>query len=376
MSLPHKLRYSLARLKPFTQPVVWCPLLALALLASFVLDQRNPPAWFDNLELGESDLFNNEPETLPPSEGVADIPDIDRLDTLFNDLKTRPQALSTLDNSNQNSSEPPSNTLLSLLESARSQAPGLPSVAASDVGAQSSTPFAAYLEKYRFIGSSLSPAAEQSSFLPQNSQSSSANSSLPSLLPTNLSRFSREEPSQQQSQLSLALERRRLEDSQAQTQRQAASDDALEEGSEDEGFTNLTLYEQPSLIEGTIPNSSLPFMRTVPAMSPAPGTTGYTPPPALNLSPSALSGGNAYTNLATPQATGSSGIPSLSQSGGPTSGVGVPSSVLPPTTGTQFQPQVGDVSPPEPFSVPREPGRYVGGGYINTFSNPGAPPDY
>ncbi|MDJ0703671.1 MAG: hypothetical protein QNJ46_10365 [Leptolyngbyaceae cyanobacterium MO_188.B28] len=387
MSLPYKLRYSLARLKPFTQPVVWCPLLALALLAAFVLEQRNPPssAWFDSLELGGSNSSSNEPETLPPSETLADIPDIDRLDALFNDLKTQPQALATLESANQNPSETTSNpsettstTLLSLLERARAQTQGLPSVNAPEVRPQYNNPFSAYLEKYRFLGSSLSSNTEQSSFLSPTAQPGSVNVSQLGLSPTNLSSLSTGEPSQQRSQLSLALEQRFLAESQPRTtQTRTASDDALEDVETNISITNPALNDQPSLIEGNLPDSSLSFIRTVPAMSPAPGTTGYTPPPALNLSPGALStGGNAFTNLTTPQAaSGSGGVPSLSQSGSAGGAAGVPSSVLPPTTGTQPQPQIQDVSP-DPFSVPREPGRYVGGGYINTFSNPGAPPDY
>ena len=53
MSLPHKLRYSLARLKPLTQPVVWCPVLAVVLLGAFVWDQKEHPEWFDRFELGQ-----------------------------------------------------------------------------------------------------------------------------------------------------------------------------------------------------------------------------------------------------------------------------------------------------------------------------------
>ena len=386
MSLPHKLRYSLARLKPLTQPVVWCPLLALALLASFVLEQRNHPAWFGEFELGGSNPNRSDRNAFPTSEEQADIPDIDSLDALFNDLKIQPQAPLALGNSNQSTPESTSSTLLSLLQNSRPQPPGISSAGNPEAGAQASNPFESYQERYRFIGSTLSDEDGQTPFLPQNWQSNSANSSSHSLFPNNFSDSSPfDSGAQPPNQLSLALERRSLAGQQLlQDQRQTSAEEASEEALENDGTAALNLNGQQAIFEGNIPGSSLTFIRTIPDMSPPPGTTGYTPPATLNLSPATLSGGNAFTNLIAPQAaSGLNGIPSSltpGQSGGlagNTGGIGVPGSVLPPTSGTQLQPQIEGISPPEPapFSVPREPGRYVGGGYINTFSNPGAPPE-
>ena len=251
------------------------------------------------------------------------------------------------------------------------------------------------MERYRFIGSRSAPENHQTSFIIQDnfltrdSESTPSNSSPRSLfpIPNNFLESSQFETSAQKPHpLGLALERRSLSNTSAiqsppPDQRQATSEETSEGTMANDETAIRNFTGQPEIIEGTIPGSNLTFIRTIPDMSPPPGTTGYTPPPALNLSPATLSSGNAFTNLTAPQAASpSSGIPSLTsgQSGltGDTGGVGVPSSVLPPTTGTQLQPQIEGLTFEEsPFSVPREPGRYVGGGYINTFSNPGAPPE-
>ena len=382
MTLPHKLRYSLARLKPLSQPIVWCPILVLTFLGAFVLGQIA-----DRVELRESStrrLNRNAPQT---SAEQAEIPDIDSLDALFNELETPPQLPITLGDSSQTASESTSSTLLSLLQNSRAQAPGMPSVGDSEPLSQASNPFDTYLERYQFIGNRSIPEDESSAFFSQDSESNGANSfsaspSPPPLFTNNFLASSQAELSAQQpNQLGLALERRSLSNTSAtlqpvQDQRQTTSEETSEEALANEAATSVNLLGQ-QIVEGNIPSSRLTFIRTLPDMSPPPGTTGYTPPQALDLSPATLSGGNAFTNLATPQAADGSSGPSLtSGQSGLTGNVGVPSSVLPPTTGTQLQPQIEGASfESEPFSVPREPGRYVGGGYINTFSNPGAGPD-
>jgi hypothetical protein len=108
-----------------------------------------------------------------------------------------------------------------------------------------------------------------------------------------------------------------------------------------------------------------PQPQFVPQTSPAPGSTGYTVPPAFR------------TNANTP--AGRSFGPTPGTSYNPASGSGVP------VTGFSSTPQPGAYSPigqpqsnqpqpqtsPAPFSVPRTaPGQSIGGGQINTFSNP------
>lgn len=115
--------------------------------------------------------------------------------------------------------------------------------------------------------------------------------------------------------------------------------------------------------------------------SPTPGTTGYTVPPVLNLAPSTPQ--NSFTNLTRPQtAPGVPGAAQFSPSVAPiqqpnysaspyqnvnqrlnNSGYSGPSYTVPDSLNqTQQLPR----AEPAPFSAPRS----IGGGRINTFSNP------
>ncbi len=130
----------------------------------------------------------------------------------------------------------------------------------------------------------------------------------------------------------------------------------------------------------------------IPQTSPFPGTTGYTLPSALRPAPSPYYS-NAYSNSyygaypnsgysSAPYSTGfpvgtvTPGYSTLPQ-------LQVPIQTLPVTpygrtpgySGVPlptFNPPAATVTPqPVPFSIPRTPpGRYIGGGEINTFSNP------
>ncbi|MBD2327206.1 hypothetical protein [Alkalinema sp. FACHB-956] len=152
----------------------------------------------------------------------------------------------------------------------------------------------------------------------------------------------------------------------------------------------------PSFAGNAITNPPIegirPFSGTaLPTNSPLQGTTGIpaTPYPA-----------NAYTQvLQQAPATGldprspAFGVPGIPTGAVPNSaietgaGIGSPSSgsnptginpggmnqtVLPGVAGaTSNQPQFGGIPPTESFTTPRmTPGRYIGGGRINTFSNP------
>ncbi|MGF1570940.1 MAG: hypothetical protein ACFCVD_23170 [Nodosilinea sp.] len=124
----------------------------------------------------------------------------------------------------------------------------------------------------------------------------------------------------------------------------------------------------PWLVEGTLPGTTQSFIRTTPQMSPPPGTTGYTLPPSLQPqqtgTPSALPAAAPldlnFSRITEPE------LPNLS----PPSlrpGAGVPGS----TNNSYSQPQA--LPEPAPFTVPRPPGSYTGGGFINTFSDPNGP---
>ncbi|MBW4661241.1 MAG: hypothetical protein KME15_21400 [Drouetiella hepatica Uher 2000/2452] len=121
------------------------------------------------------------------------------------------------------------------------------------------------------------------------------------------------------------------------------------------------------------PMGAAQFQPYVPRTSPPPGSTGYTLPPAFRTpSNSGLNDASDFNNFSRPQPlpgfTSTQPRQSIGSqmTGSQTAGSQVPQYQLP-----QYQlPQY--LSPPnDPFSVPRTtPGRSIGGGQINTFSNP------
>jgi hypothetical protein len=126
---------------------------------------------------------------------------------------------------------------------------------------------------------------------------------------------------------------------------------------------------------GTVTSGALfqPSGQTyLPQTSPAPGTTGYTLPPALQTPANTPANRSFYPNR-----SNGSGHSSSSATLQPIPGTpAAPLQSLPVAPGypapTYVAPQ-SQVQPvqPAPFSVPRTPpGRQIGGGQINTFSNP------
>lgn len=130
-------------------------------------------------------------------------------------------------------------------------------------------------------------------------------------------------------------------------------------------------FRQDSLRQTERTPSGLPRTQFTPQISPSPGTTGYTLPPTLrtstpSASPSSIGNlqpipgqiplqtapatpGQPYNSGQTPYPTGQTTAYPSAQ----------------PSLAPSFQPM------PSPFSVPRAvPGRSIGGGQINTFSNP------
>jgi hypothetical protein len=107
----------------------------------------------------------------------------------------------------------------------------------------------------------------------------------------------------------------------------------------------------------------------VPQTSPAAGTTGYTVPPAFRTTTN-TSGFGAAPSSAVPiapaqPAPAAYGNPPSYDASGSTSDYRSPRPSFSTPSDSAAQSQ------PAPFSVPRTPpGRYIGGGQINTFSNP------
>lgn len=132
----------------------------------------------------------------------------------------------------------------------------------------------------------------------------------------------------------------------------------------------------PALLPSTGSSFSQPSSQPyVPQTSPAPGTTGYTLPPAFRTTTNTPSYPNSPSSLSTPQLAPTvrtqpvPGSPYVGSYGntpgyGTTAPSPMPSYPAPSYASPQPQGQT-------PFSVPRTPpGRYIGGGEINTFSNP------
>jgi hypothetical protein len=135
-------------------------------------------------------------------------------------------------------------------------------------------------------------------------------------------------------------------------------------------------FRTPSLSPTSTPdgNASQSGNRSFsPQLSPSPGTTGYTLPPAFRtptpyFSNSTGSNTQPIPGQITPQVAPAVPSPSYGQPGyGLPSSNGLPSSTL-SSPSIAPSPQV---TQPSPFSVPRSvPGRSTGNGEINTFSNP------
>lgn len=138
---------------------------------------------------------------------------------------------------------------------------------------------------------------------------------------------------------------------------------SVTEGSVSQGFRR----QQESSLQG------LPIPQFTPQLSPFPGTTGYTLPPTLrtstpNISPSSSNGNfQPIPGQITPQTAPA--MPGQSYDYGQLSYPGAAQTTVAPIAQPSFAPSSQPIS--APFSVPRAaPGRSMGGGQINTFSNP------
>lgn len=153
------------------------------------------------------------------------------------------------------------------------------------------------------------------------------------------------------------------------------------------GTTPVSPYGIPSAASTNRSTFSQPsgFQPYIPQTSPAPGTTGYTLPPAFRTTTNTPTGSfylnpsTGYGVPAVPQAVpqiaptvptqpipGSYGSYSSPYGTTPGYSSAVPAYPMP----TYTNPQSSQAAP-APFSIPRNPpGQYIGGGEINTFSNP------
>lgn len=385
MAVPSSLRAFLARFRLLTNPLVLSSGVFLVLLGIFVWEYATHPEWFDTYsQEGDGPNQNVDLSGLTPEE-QAEVANIDNLSLLFEssqDSTDASQAETFLSEENGDSD--------SLLNQLLAQsAPSTSEESLSD----SDNPFAQYLEQYQFVGADNSGQTDGSSnpfadtTIGRRSQADATTGSGRNGLPA-LGQSQATTTSPEQAAVSpLAQALRQLSagtsaGTTTTTSTVGASSQSSPQSAGEESATNAPTADGRNTFQDgtqgfpsrtvTIPGVASPFLPTTPQMSPPPGTTGYTPPPsftpttpgsgASNLAPTTGSGipglGSAGNlDLSAPQVDASAGFqtPSGTPSGSQ------PSAATPPATS------------PSPFSVPGPPGSYIGGGYINTFSNPSAP---
>jgi|GEM_PF-1867200 len=365
-----KLRAILNRLRFLGRPLPLAGTVGALLLGVFIWDYLRHPEWFgayENTEAGPNEELNL--SGLTPDEQVA-VSGIDNLTLLFNELGIESNAMPEV----QALADPDAegeNTFLS-----ETLALSQPNPASENL---SNSPFTRYLEKYQFGGrlstanttpGSLGNSLGGTNFFQVNNNSSGSDRSAEEirrlsplaaalLNPTGRVNFDRPEEGNP-----LANELRS----------QFASTAETENGANGETAASSLPPGQFGSQTVTIPGIEYPVLPTLPQMSPPPGTTGYTPPASLELMPP-LPGSNRANSPAFPGATapapGSTGVPSLTSS--PGASLNSPQVDVSNGYVTPFTPVTPTVTPtpvtPAPFTAPRP----IGGGYINTFSNPSGP---
>lgn len=360
---PASFRYFKARLLALGRPAVWIPALALTLVAAFLLEYTTNPTWLtgsDDAELGpeQSGLGDTLSE-----DALRAAADIDNLEVLSNDLQSNPEAseqdqADDADNANVAQSREPSAGERYLASrdrnnsnpaNTRSSSTNLPEpFTTASNGNTGSNPY--------LFSLGLFDNAEQGTTAPSTIATSSP-----------LERAIRDQQFRSAATADGSAETAPTDNPQsadAATQSLTAADSST---SLDSGITGTQTSLPPSI--SFIPNS--------PTMSPPPGTTGYTLPPALVPVNPAGSSANAYSTsvapmpgLSTPQ-TSVPPIPSIGNTFNPVPNI-TNVGVFGPTisqplgaTSSQATPQAA------PFSASRrQPGRNIGNGEINTFSNP------
>jgi hypothetical protein len=375
MALSSWLRSLSNRSKLLLKPVPLASILGLLLLVVFIWEYSTHPEWFDEYAQeettadGEIDLSG-----LTPEEQAA-IADIDNLNLLFNELGIEPGGVPSVQSLPGDPEEQQNVLRQDLLSLAQ---PSNPTAA-------SSSPFAEYLEEYQFSPSL--PGQDQQG---TTSDNLGRPRSAPSPLSLQNDGQSEAVPNRYTNPLTAALQNQNLATNRVsesgtaslgqngRSQRSATATTAAASQSPDESSTTGSNFEgQFSSEITTIPGVDTPFLPTLPQMSPPPGTTGYTPPATLELMPPLpgrtppMPGTSSLfpSDAGVPNLSGASSAPNLAAPQ-----VDVSNGYVTPFTPTA-PPTSRPITPPAPFSAPRPPGSYTGNGYINTFSNPSAPPN-
>ena len=371
MALSSWLRSTSNRFRFFARPVPLATTLGLVLVSIFAWEYHKNPEWFNSYSFDEQ-VPNRDIDLsgLTPEEQVA-IADIDNLTVLFNELGIEaggiPNIRALADDSNAEQ------------RGRRRDGASLnqPTELETDTG--SSSPFAQYLEQYQFsvqtpnlIGSDSSTGFNTglggSGVLGNAPDRSASYLQMNPLTAVMLNQAAIDaQPGEDGTALEEAVRSQDTAETSAPTQTAEATDTLSNYSGE---FGSQTV---------TVPGVSFPVLPTLPQMSPPPGTTGYTPPASLELMPPLPgSGGTGALPVsgASSLSPSSAGVPNLSGSTA-TPNLTAPQVNVNNSYVTPYTPTVPTsptaVTAPAPFSAPRPPGSYIGGGYINTFSNPSGP---
>jgi hypothetical protein len=372
------------------RPYIWCPVLAIALLAVFLWENRNNPDWTGAYQGSQTTASGFDLSNLTPEQQaeLAAAEDPDQLSALVGEFNLTQSEADLL-----------------------AQQEGLEAEAEQDEfgvvdGQAVENPFAEYLENYRFMGGGSGASGSGASgsgsgsngisagpefFSSPRPSSETSTAPATSALQDALTRQSeaRQTNGQANGQTSQTndQQRTRQEDSPPGTTgtaqnggRTGTTSGQANGGQRNDGMVN------GSNVNGAVPGLP-PFMRTMPNMSPPPGTTGYTAPPVSAPPIQTLPNGfnNSFNNGVPQAGQGAAGMVPAAPNNNFTPGASGFSSQPPSGAGTALPPTNSFQSPngfntqplPNPgatTTVPRPPGSNIGGGYINTFSNPSAPP--
>ncbi|MBE7383791.1 MAG: hypothetical protein F6J95_020540 [Leptolyngbya sp. SIO1E4] len=373
-------RFIVKRLSFLKKPIPMVSTVFVVILGLFIWEYTTHPEWFGTYS--QEGTGPNEDIDLsgltPEEQAVA--ADIDNLTLLLNDLGVSPDGMPPLPGDPEAEGEPENLLLQDLLDAS-----------APTEGQQlsgNSNPFDRYLSQYQFLGRP-SPGAT-----PDELAASNPNA-------TSFGLFSQSNGAEGSASAVSGGDRTGALERALQAQGAAGASNVAvpSEGSDNEVQSPEGETATPSASESpgslpttdginsqaaTIPGVPFPVVPTTPQMSPPPGTTGYIPPASLELMPpipgrsntaQSPTGGTATPNPNSagvpniPSATGNLnlGVPQVDVSNGAVNPATLPSGATP-------APEVPEIQP-SPFAVPRPPGSYTGGGYINTFSNPSAPLD-
>lgn len=372
------LRSSLNRLTFLSRPVPLASTLGVLLLSIFLWEYSRNPEWFGSFaqDNGASPEGTLDRSTLTPAEQAA-VADIDNLSVLMNELGVESGGVPTLQSIAIGQDEDENAIASDLLSLSQ---PGTTSTANP-----STSIFNQYLEQYQFgrqRPTNLSPAASSNSFTNSTAATGQSGSLSPTTVRVNpltlvLQGQNALAPGMQPSNQTVLEAALQSQNAPVATSATDATDNAT--GTETAIESSLPTGEFGSQAV-TIPGVAFPVLPTLPQMSPPPGTTGYTAPASLDLMPP-LPGSNSA-------GAGLPPVAPLSTVGG---GTGLPAGTAVPNLNTPqvdvsngytpYTPVVPSATPitpgvnPSPFAVQRPPGSYIGGGYINTFSNPSGPPN-